>query len=75
MGAERQINMHTNIQTHKHFSEKNFRKPGVRPQPAVSQLWARAWFKKYQHNITSVPIKLQGRREGGSRMGGSGMGG
>jgi len=41
VGVERQANIHTNIQTHTHFSENNFRKPGARPQPAVD-----AWFKK-----------------------------
>ena len=39
---DKQIYKHTYIQTH--FLENNFSKPGMRPQPAKGQLWARVWF-------------------------------
>ena len=44
------INKYTNMQTtdiHTHiFLEKNFKKPGMCPQPAYSQLWEHAWFNE-----------------------------
>ena len=56
VGVERQTNNYTNIQTyiqtHTHFSEKNFSKPGTRPQ------WARTWSKNMEWAYVSALTKL-----------------
>ena len=48
MWKDKQIIIQTYIQTHAHFSENNFSKPGVHQQLAFGQLWVHAWFKKYE---------------------------